>query len=50
MVGCDNFSEKANSVGSTDNRYQVMNAVRTVPGHNNVTNVHELSQILRTEK
>ena len=42
----DNFSAIANSVGSTDNRDQVMNALRTVPGHNDVINVHEL----RTKK
>ena len=35
----------ANSVGSTDNRDQVMNALGTVPGHNDVINVHELWQI-----
>ena len=29
----DHFSAIANSVGSTDNRDQVMNALRTVPGH-----------------
>ena len=32
----DHFSAIANSVGSTDNRDQVMNALRTVPGHNDV--------------
>ena len=37
----------ANSVGSTDNRDQVMNALGTVPGHNDVINVHELRQIVR---
>ena len=43
----DHFSEIANSVGSTDSRYQVMNALRTVPGHNDVINVHELLQIVK---
>ena len=43
----DNFSATANSVGSTDNRNQVMNALGTVPGHNDVINVHELRQIVR---
>ena len=38
----DHFSAIANSVGSTDNRDQVMNALGTVPGHNDVINVHEL--------
>ena len=33
----DHFSAIANSVGSTDIRDQVMNALRTVPGHNDVT-------------
>ena len=32
----DHFSAIANSVGSTDNRDQVMNALGTVPGHNYV--------------
>ena len=41
------FSAIASSVGSTDNRDQVMNALGTVPGHNNVINVHELRQIVR---
>ena len=41
------FSAIANSVGSTDNRDQVMNSLGTVPGHNDVTNVHELRQIVR---
>ena len=43
----DHFSAIANSVGSTDNRDQVMNALGTVPGHNDVTNVNELWQIGR---
>ena len=43
----DHFSAIANSVGSTDNRDQVMNALETVPGHNVVINVHELRQIVR---
>ena len=42
----DRFSAIANSVGSTDNRDQVMNALGTVPGHNVVINVHELRQIV----
>ena len=37
----------ANPVGSTDNRDQVMNALNTVPGHNDVINVHELRQIVK---
>ena len=40
------FSAIANSVGSTDNRDQVMNALRTVPGYNDVINVHELRLIV----
>ena len=36
----DHFSAIANFVGSTDNRDQVMNALGTVPGHNDVINVH----------
>ena len=40
-------SFKCNFVGSTDNRDQVMNALGTVPGHNDVINVHELRQIVR---
>ena len=43
----DHFSAIANSVGSTDNRGKVRNALRTVPGHNNVINVHKLRQIVR---
>ena len=43
----DHLSAIANSVGYTDNRDQVMNAVGTVPGHNDVINVHELRQIVR---
>ena len=43
----DNSSATANSVGYTDNRDQVMNALVTVPGHNNVINVHELRKIMR---
>ena len=43
----DHFSAIANSVGSTDNRDQVMTALRTVPGHNDVINVHELKQIVK---
>ena len=43
----DHFSAIANSVGSSDNQYPVMNALRTVPGNNAVINVHELRQIVR---
>ena len=43
----DNFSAIANSVDSTDNRHQVMTALRTVPGHNDVISVHELRQIMK---
>ena len=42
----DHFSAIANSVGSTDDRDQVMNVLGTVPGHNDVINVHELRQIV----
>ena len=34
----NNFSVIADSVGSPDNRDQVMNELRTVPGHNDVIN------------
>ena len=43
----DNFSAIANSVGSIDIRDQVMNALGSVPGHNDVINVHELRRIVR---
>ena len=43
----DNFSAIANTVGSTDNREQGMDALTTVKCHNDVNNVHELRQILR---
>ena len=43
----NHFSAIANSVGSTDNQDQVVNALETVPGHNDVINVHELRQIMR---
>ena len=43
----DHFSAIANSVGSTDNRDQGINALRTVPGHNDVINVHEVRQIVK---
>ena len=33
--------------GSTDNREHVINALGTVPGHNDIMNVHELRQIVR---
>ena len=42
----DHFSAIANSVGSTDNRDRIMNAMRTVPGHNDVIHVHEFWQIV----
>ena len=42
----DDFSAIANSVGSTDNRDQFMNALRTVPGHNDVINVHGVRKIV----
>ena len=43
----DYFSAITNSVGSSDKRDQVMNALGTVQGHNDVINVHELRQIVR---
>ena len=43
----DRFSEIANSA---DNRDQVMNALQTVPGHDDVINAHELQQIVRRLK
>ena len=45
----DHFSAIAISVGSAGNRDQDlhMNALGTVPGHNDVINVHELGQIVR---
>ena len=43
----DYFSAIANTVSSTDNRDQVLNALGTVPGHNDAINVHELRQIVR---
>ena len=43
----DRFSAIANSVGSTDNRYQVMNTLRTIPGPKDVINVHELRKIVK---
>ena len=43
----DHFSAIANSVCSADNRDQVVNALGTFPGHNDVINVHELRQIVR---
>ena len=46
----DHLSAIANSVGSTDNRDQVVNAVRAVPGHNDVINVHEPRQIVKELK
>ena len=45
-----NFSAIANSVGSTDNRDHVMNALRAVPLHNDVINVLELRQIVKELK
>ena len=44
------FSAIANSVGFTDHRDQVINALGTVPGHNDVNNIHELRQIVRRLK
>ena len=41
----DNFSAIANSVGSTENRDQVINALWTVPGHKDVINVHVFSRL-----
>ena len=41
------FQCNTNSVVSTDNRDQVMNALRTVSWNNDVINVHELGQIVR---
>ena len=38
----DHFSVIANSVDSTDNRDQAGNDLGTVPGHNDVINVHDL--------
>ena len=43
----DHFSAISNSVGSTDNQDQVMNALRTVRAHNDVINVHELREIVK---
>ena len=43
----DHFSAIANSVGSADYQDQAMNALKPVPGHNDVINVHELRQIVR---
>ena len=43
----DNFRAISNSVRSTDNRDQVMDGLKTIPGHNNIINVHELRQIVR---
>ena len=43
----DHFSAIANSVGSTDNLDQVMNTLRTVPGHNDVINAHYPVQIVK---
>ena len=43
----EHFSAIANSVGSTNKQDQVMNALRTVPGHNDVVNVHELRPIVK---
>ena len=43
----DHSSAIANSVSSTDNQDRVMNELRTVPGHNDVINVHGLRQIVK---
>ena len=45
----DHFSAIANSVGSTDNRDQVMNALGTFPGYNDVI-VRAAANYERTEK
>ena len=42
----DHFRAIANSIGSTDNRDQVMNRDQ-VPGHNEVISVHELRKIVK---
>ena len=39
----DHFSAIANSVGSTDDRDQVMNGLGTVPGHNDV--IHTSTEV-----
>ena len=44
------FNAIANSVGSTDNRDQVKNALKTVLGHNDDSHVPELRQIVRELK
>ena len=46
----DHFSAIADSVGSTDNRDQVVNALRTVPDYNDVNNINELRQIVKGVK
>ena len=46
----DHFSPIANYVGSTDNQDQVMNALGTVSGHNDVIDAHELREIVRRLK
>ena len=43
----DHFSAIASSVGSTDDRDQVMNALGTVQGHNDVINVPSAAQVER---
>ena len=43
----DHFSAIANSVGSTDNCDQVMNALESVTVDNDVINVHEQQVIVR---
>ena len=43
----DHLRAIANFVGSGDIRDLVIHALRTVPGKNDVTNVHELQQIVR---
>ena len=50
MLFKDHFSAIGNFVGSTDNRDQVMNALGTVPGHNDGINVHKLRQIVKKLK
>ena len=46
----DHLSAIANSVDSTDNRDQIMNALGTVPGHNNVINIQNQRQIVKRLK
>ena len=43
----NHLSAISDSVDYTDNRDQVMNALRTVSGHNDVINVHKQRQIVK---